>query len=173
MLGEEKIISGELHDVAETIRNRGLVESAGSLLSQLRGHRSHLLDLLIESHPEKDDGGSVPGMLPKGYSRRKLETRLAVSVRPGSKPSVDSMARLTLYGAAGAAGAGEKRVAVLSAVVTRASRRRKGLARKTVIALLEKQLPAGVPVRLVCESRAAANLYSGLGFEVKGKFMEK
>ena len=106
----------------------------------------------------------------KGYSQKKLETRLAVSVRPGSKPSVDSMARLTLYGAAAA---GEKRVAVLNAVVTRASRRRKGLARKTILALLEKQLPAGVPVRLVCESRAAANLYSGLGFEAKGKYMEK
>ncbi len=107
------IISGELHAVTETIRNNGLVESAGSLLSQLRGHRSHLLDLLIESHPDKDDGGSIPVML-KGYSKKKLETRLAISYRPGKKPSVDSMARLTLYGTS------EKRVAVLSAVVTRA-----------------------------------------------------
>ena len=182
MLGV-KIISGELHDVAETIRNNGLVESTGSLLSQLRGYPSHLLDLLIESHPDKDDGGSVPAML-KGFSGRKKETRLAVAVRPGKKPSVDSMARLTLYGgavaAAGAAGAAPaqaatdcKRVAVLSAVVTRASRRRNGLARKTIMSLFENQLPAGVPVRLVCGSRAAARLYESLGFEVKGKYMEK
>lgn len=79
------IITGELHAVAESIRNNGLVESTGSLLSQLRGHRSHLLDLLIESHPDKDDGGSIPVML-KGYTSKKLETRLAIVYRPGKKP---------------------------------------------------------------------------------------
>jgi GNAT superfamily N-acetyltransferase len=161
------IISGELHSVAEAIRNNGLVESMGSLLSQLRGHRSHLLDLLIESHHTKDDGGSIPVML-KGYSREKLETSLAILYRTGKKPSVESMARLTLYGTA------EKRVAVLSAVVTRASRRRRGLASQTILALLSKQLPSGVPVRLVCESRAAAQLYEHIGFvDRQGKFMEK
>lgn len=77
------------------------------------------------------------------------------------------MARLTLYGTL------KKRVAVLSAVVTRASRRRKGLARKTILALFSKELPSDVPVRLVCESRAAAQLYEQLGFVDKGKFMEK
>lgn len=165
------IISGEIHSTASLIRERGLVKGVDRLLTILRGAPSLLLDLLIESHPGRNDGGTSPsqGRYPpelKGFPGGKLETHMALCVSSDGLRA-DSMARLTVYGTL------RKRVAILSAVVTRASQRRKGLARDTITELLARCCPRGVPVRLVCENAAALNLYVSMGFVPRGTYMER
>lgn len=167
------MIVGQLHAAAARVRDAGLVKSVDQLLAQLRGPPALLLDLLIESHPDRDDGGAAT---PAAIHGPKLETHAAFYVADadagpgpgggGGRPRVDSMARLTLYGTA------RKRVAILSAVVTRRGRRRAGLATRTVGALVRKCCPPGVPVRLTCTD-ANAGFYARLGFEEKaGGYME-
>ena len=74
---------------------------------------------------------------------------------------VNSMARLTIYGK-------EKMIGVLSAVGTRESRMRRGLAKATISSLLEGFKGK---VRLVVDpdNEPAKALYTSLGFKKKGK----
>ena len=160
------MFEGEIHSVINDVRERGLVKSAGSLLAQIRGDPdAMLLDLLIEAHPSRSDGGmSESSAELNGFPKTKLETRLALSV-DGS--CANSIARLTIYGN------DKKRVGVLSAVGTRASRRGRGLAKATISSLLEGFVGK---VRLVVDSEnePAKALYASLGFKLtKQGFMER
>eukprot|EP00873_Tetraselmis_striata_P026909 jgi/Tetstr1/447173/TSEL_034610.t1 len=149
--GTGTVLSGEIHSVARDLRERGLVASAGSLVAQFRDDASAtLLDLLIEAHPDHDDGGK-----PASTHTSKLATHLAVYV-DGS--GVQSMARLTVYGAP------RKPVGIVSAVATRESRRGRGLAATTVARLVRDF--AGTPLRLHVDptNAPAVALYESLGF---------
>lgn len=151
------ILKGEIHSVISDLRDRGAVPSTASLLAQIRGEADAMvLDLLIEADPKRSDGGvSASSVELAGYAKRKLETHMAFWV-DGS--GVHSMARLTVYGG------DKKRVAVLSAVGTRASRRGRGLAKATVSSLLDS---FDGRVRLVVdeENEAGKALYASLGFK--------
>ena len=160
------IIMGEIHSVVGALRDRGLVPSAASLLSQHRGEPDAMvLDLLLEAHAARPDGGlSESSAELVGYAKKKLETRMAFWA---DASGVHSMARATVYGS------DKKRVAVLSAVATRASRRGRGLAKATVSGLLED---LALPVRLAVDdgNAPAKALYASLGFKrTKRGFMQK
>lgn len=160
------IIKGEIHSVVGALRDRALVASAASLLSLFRGERDAMvLDLLLEAHASRSDGGlSETSAELAGYAKKKLETRMAFWT---DASGVHSMARATVYGS------DKKRVAVLSAVATRASRRGRGLAKATISSLLED---LEIPVRLAVDdgNAPAKGLYKSLGFKpAKRGFWER
>lgn len=158
MTGEARVIAGELRD-------RGLLASFNSLLRKLRNDRSaSILDVLIESHPEVDDGGASKGDLrglPKAAA--KIATHLGVAVDGGR---VVSMGRVTFYGK----GKGPECpvIGVLSMVSTLKSVMRKGFATKVMTSLME--IRPGIEMRLSVDraNAAAIQCYKRLGFVRNG-----
>eukprot|EP00873_Tetraselmis_striata_P033981 jgi/Tetstr1/454245/TSEL_041164.t1 len=155
----DNVVHGEIHGVMLAARDRGFLASISTLLAQLRGdRRAAAIDLLIESHPDADDGGvsadrsELKGL---GKSPAKVATHLALLF---AGTAVHAMARLTFY-----RGAGHRVVGVLSAVVTRKSQRRRGLAARVLSSLLDKH--PGIAVRLAVDpaNGPAVACYRSLG----------
>eukprot|EP00873_Tetraselmis_striata_P044768 jgi/Tetstr1/465032/TSEL_009760.t1 len=155
----DNVVHGEIHGVMLAARDRGFLPSISTLLAQLRkDRRAAAIDLLIEAHPEADDGGlsadraELKGL---GESPTKVATHLALFFEG---EAVHSMARLAFY-----CGAGHKVVGVLSAVVTRKSQRRRGLATRVLSSLLDNH--SGIAVRLTVDAANAPAVacYRSLG----------
>jgi GNAT superfamily N-acetyltransferase len=171
------VMSGEVRAVARELRDRGLVGSFDRVLRRMRGDpRASLLDVLIESHPDLDDGGSraadrrVPAPGPGGGRGRegaKVATHLGVAVAGGE---VASVARMTFYGDC-APGAAEpaRVVAVLSMVGTLDAHRRKGLASEVVRSMARAHPGAEVRLTVDADNGGAMELYRKMGFEKRGR----